>query len=167
MNWHRQFKYTLSKRLSGLWTCSLEQPWQSRGKKEWKVCGLVEEKIHRVYIYSHSSRFFGVVISKITTAAVETIACEGGGSLPDDERAPLKTPGWSHSGWVSRAGQLRRLGGCCGWSTCRTGFRRTASFWIPGGEIPRQLPLHLDSQPSPRWRSHGTHPTTWKKKGHR
>lgn len=36
MNWHRQFKYTLSKRLSGLWTCSLEQPWQSRGKKRVK-----------------------------------------------------------------------------------------------------------------------------------
>lgn len=131
-------------------------------RREWKVCGL-EEKIHKVYIYSHSSHSFGVIISKTTTAE-ETIALEDGGSLPDDERTPSKIPGWSHSGWVSRAGKLSPLGGCYGWSTCRTSFRRTASSWIPGGAIPRQLPLPLDSQPLPRWRSHGTHPMTWKKK---
>lgn len=67
--------------------------WQSRGKKWWKVYGLVEEKIHKVYIYSHSSHFFGIVISKTTAAAEETVAWEGGGSLPDDQRALLETPG--------------------------------------------------------------------------
>lgn len=165
---HRQFKDRLSKRLLGLWTCSLEilNLWQSRGKRTveslW-TCGKKRKK-DTEFISIHTSPIsFGVVISKTAAAAEETVAWEGGGSLPDDQRALLETPGWSLPGWMSHAGKLRLPGGCCGWSTCRRGFLRTASSWIPGGEIPRQLPPRLDSQPSPCWRSHGTDPTTWGK----
>lgn len=141
-------------------------PWQSRwGEKKtleslW-TCG---RKNTQKFISIHTSPVsLGVAISKTTAAAEETGAWEGGGSLPDGQRTLLETPGWSLPGWESHAGRLRPLGSCRGWSTCRRGFRRTASSWIPDGEIPRQLPLHPDSRPSPRWHSHGTHPTTWRK----
>ena len=63
---HRQFKDRLSKRLLGLWTCSLEilNLWQSIGKRTveslW-TCGEKRKKTkkkHRVYIYSHQFHFF-------------------------------------------------------------------------------------------------------------
>lgn len=126
-------------------------------EKEWKVTQSSQ-------LFICSSHFFGVVISKTAAAAEETIVWEDGDDdEADDENAPLKTPGWSHSDCGSHMEKLRRLDGCCGWSTCRTSFQRTAFSWIPGGEIPRPLLLPLDSLPSPHWRSHGTHPMTWKK----
>ena len=46
------------------------------------------------FISIHTSSIsFGVVISKTAAAAEETVAREGGGSLPDDQRALLETPG--------------------------------------------------------------------------
>lgn len=157
MKWHREFKYALSKSLTGLWTCTQEITLAEHKKtKSEKSVDLWKNKyteftpIHTCPVFFCFVFFWGVgVISKTTIAAEETIACEGGHSFPVDEHAPLKTPGWSHSGWEGRAGKLRQLGGCCGWSTCRKGFQKTASSWIPGGEIPIQLLLPLDSQPSP------------------
>lgn len=92
------------------------------------------------------------------TEAGEAAGCRRGGARP-----PLKTPGWCHSGGPSRVGRPRPPGGCCGWSTCRTGCQRTASSWTPGGEIPKLAPPPPDSLPSPHWRSRGIRPKTWKK----
>lgn len=69
------------------------QPLAEQRKKLWKVYGLVEEKIHKVYIYSHQSCFFLVVISKTTTAADEAVEGGSEGSLTDDHHGLLETPG--------------------------------------------------------------------------
>lgn len=52
------------------------------------------EKNYTKFISIHTSPIsLGLVISKTTTAAEETVAREDGGSLPDDQRALLGTPG--------------------------------------------------------------------------
>lgn len=141
---------------------------ESEELQEWKVCEVVKEintQFTSIHTRPASSRWF---ISKTGAAAAAaaaqgTEAGEAAGCPRGDARPPLKTPGWCRSGGPSRVGKPRLPGGCCGWSTCRTGSQRTASSWTPGGETPKLAPPPPDILPLPHWRSRGIHPKTWKK----
>lgn len=69
------------------------QPLAEQRKKQRKFYGLGKENITQSFIYLHESHFFKAAISKGVAVGEEPVAGEDGGSLPDDLRFLLETPG--------------------------------------------------------------------------
>lgn len=143
-------KHTLQR--LALWTCHLEV---SKPKENQP---LGRKTQHFTPSHAHPGHS-----QSSTPVGEEEIWSEETGAHPEVERGPLRTPGWPRSDWAWCLLMGTLLAAPRGWSTCRRGFQRTASSWIPGGATPRPLRLPVDSRPWPRWHSCGTDPTTWDK----